>query len=612
MKKALCFLIAVAILSSCWLLPLAANEAKTPADPRVTQLETALAQAVGTDTPGGAVVLFENGSVVMLEGFGYADLGERVLVNAETVFELGELTGLFTAITILKLADAGRLSLDTSIAAYLPADFLAELALERPVTLRELLSGTAGFEGRSFDYLFSKSTHMFETLEEALLSDIPAQTVGSEDVRQYAASAFSVSLAAYVAETALGIGFDQLVAEELLTPLGMSSTVLLPDQSTVVNNAALGYTAQGDGRFTAAQNGGRVFTGLPYATGALSTAADLARLLECLLSSGGEVLSPAVLEALFAPTPTSALFETSTPGFSLTLGCYAICSRTLYFGATIALDRARGMGVLTLTNAPDSSLNELPVTLCGAPVSGSYTGTGDGGELPELKTYRGLYACATGESHTFAGRYAMIDAGERASVDREEGTLSFLGLRLTQIAPGVFADVTDEGRAATVQFLLDADGNVVGVVTANGESYVPLASYRTGQLAKLLFFALVILAGWFLVYGLFSSIRYLSGLGREHSVGFFQSLPGFFTFFFSLFVLWQVLLCVNSSAGVLSSAYLVLSVLALIFGIGAAVAFSLAILTSLLNGKRLRHAARAAILFVVYVLLAAFWGLIVL
>lgn len=610
MKKAFSFLLVVVILSSCCLLPLAADGEKAPADPRVAQIETTVAQTVGTDTPGGAVVLFENGSLVMLEGFGYADMGEKVLVNAGTVFEIGELTGLFTALTILKLADAGRLSLDAGIAAYLPADFLVELALDHPVTLRALLSGTAGFEGRSFDRLFSKGSHMFETLEEALLSDIPAQTVGSGTVTQYAASGFSVSLAAYVAETALGTDFGRLVAEELLLPLGMSDTVLVPDKDTPADNAALGYTANGDESFTAAPNGGRAFTGLPYATGALSTPADLSRLLACLLSPGGEVLSSAVLDTLFTPTPTSSLFETSTPGFSLTLGCPAVCGRTLYFGASIALDRAAGTGVLTLANAPDSRLNELPVAICGAARTVSYTPVADSGELPGLKTFRGFYVPATGESHTFVGRYALIDAGQRATVNKEEGTLSFLGLRFVQIGPGIFAEVTDEGATASLQFLLDADGNVIGVVLDNGESYVPSAAYRTGQLAKLLFFALLILAGWFLIYGLFSSVRFLAGIGKEHSVGFLQSLPGFFTFFLSLFVLWQVLLCVNNGAGTLSSVYLVLSVLALIFGIGAAGAFSVAILASLLNGKRLRHAARAAILFVLYVLLATFWGLV--
>lgn len=610
MKKTLSFLLAVLFLFSLCLLPLAATDEKLPQDPRVAQVQSAVAQTVGTDTTGGAVVLAENGSLTMLEGFGYADMGEKTLVSAETVFEIGELTGLFTALTILKLADAGKLSLDENIAAYLPADFLVELSLNYRVTLRALISGTAGFEGREFDRLFSKESHTFESLEEALLSDIPSQTLGGEDLTQYSASAFGISLAAYVAESALDTDFAQLVQEELLTPLGMTDTVLLPDKNTAPEHPALGYTANGDGTFTAAANGGRAYTGLPYATGALSTPADLSKLLSALLSPGDGVLSAAVLDTLFTPTPTSALFETSTPGFSLTCGCPALRGKTLYFSASLALDRAAGIGVLVLANTADTLLSDLPETMCGTKKAVSYNGGTDAGELPELKTFRGLYVPASGESHTFVGRYRMIDEGEKATVNKEEGTLSFLGLRLVQIGPGIFAEVTDEGAAVAVQFLFDEDGKVVGAVTASGESFIPAPFYRTQQVAKLLFFALLVFAGWFLIYGLFSILRFFAGIGREHSVGFLQSLPGFFTFFLSLFVLWQVLLCVNSGTGTLSSVYLVLSVLALIFGIGAAGAFTVAILTSLLDGKRLRHAARAAILFVLYVLLASFWGLV--
>lgn len=610
MKKALSFLLVFSALCSLCLLPLGAEDEKKPANPRVAQIENALAQTVGTDTPGAAVVLAENGALTMMEGFGYADMGEKTLVNAGTVFEIGELTGLFTAITILKLADAGKLSLDENIAAYLPADFLDELSLNYPVTLRALLSGTAGFEGREFDCLLTKESHTFETLTEALLSDIPAQTLGSEHVTQYSRSSFGISLAAYVAQSALDTDFAELVQSELLAPLQMSDTVLLPDQNTAGEVFAIGYTANGDGSFTAAKNGGRAFAGLPYATGALSTPADLSKLLLCLLSPGGDVLSGSVRNTLFTPTPTSTLFETSTPGFSLIGGCPAIRCGTLYFSASLAIDRTAGIGVLVLANTASTLLAELPGTMCATKRSVTYNSGGDAGELPELKTFRGQYVPASAESHTFAGRYRMIAQGEKVTVNKEEGTLSFLGLRLRQIGPGIFAEVTDEGTTVAVQFLLDEDGEVVGAVSANGESFVPVPFYRTQQIAKLLFFALLIFAGWFLIYGLFSVLRFLAGIGRERSVGFLQALPGFFTFLMSLFVLWQVLLCVNRGTGTLSSVYQVLSVLALIFGIGAAGAFTVAILTCLLDGKRLRRAARAAILFVFYVLLAGFWGLV--
>ena len=161
-----------------------------------------------------------------------------------------------------------------------------------------------------------------------------------------------------------------------------------------------------------------------------------------------------------------------------------------------------------------------------------------------------------------------------------------------------------------MQFLIDEKGDVTSLITADGTVYVSVPFWFSDPVAKLLFFAVLVFAVWFLFYGLFVVARYFAHRGKEDSEGIFAALPGICTFFMSLTVLWQILLGVKNGYATLSSVYRALSVMALLFGIGGAVAFTAAFFTSLLNSKRLARTVRAAILFVIYALLTVFWGLV--
>ena len=83
MKRLFCAILAL-LLMGALCLPLLAAEPQHTGIARVTQ---AVHESVGTDTPGAAVVLFENGNRILYEGYGYSDIAARTLVTAETRFE---------------------------------------------------------------------------------------------------------------------------------------------------------------------------------------------------------------------------------------------------------------------------------------------------------------------------------------------------------------------------------------------------------------------------------------------------------------------------------------------------------------------------------------------
>ena len=90
--------------------------------------------------PGLAVTVGRSGQVVYSEGFGYADLEQRVPVDpAVTRFRVGSTAKSMTAMAIGQLVEAGKLDLDAPIQAYLP-DFPEKRA---PITTR-MLAGHLG------------------------------------------------------------------------------------------------------------------------------------------------------------------------------------------------------------------------------------------------------------------------------------------------------------------------------------------------------------------------------------------------------------------------------------------------------------------------------------
>lgn len=602
MKRILCLLLLFLLLAGC-ILPAAATAA-TPFDLDVARAQQAVSAAVGKDTAGAAVVLVKNGTVLMAEGFGYADLASRVLVTGNTVFEIGELSAIFTAIAALTLADSGALSLDADIATYLPAAFIEKLALSYPITVSDLLSGRAGFGGRIFDISFQKESHTFETLEEALLADIPEQIMLPGTA--YAYSPFGIALAAFVIEEISGVSYQAYVTEHVLTPLGMKDTAFMLATDIAPEAYATGYTVAAEGSFTTSKNGGKSFSGLYPATGAISCVNDLSRLLLWLVSDSQTLLSKEAKARLFTACQ-SGMFA---PGALVlkthgTAG-YTLAAKTACFGASLCLDLQKGAAALVLTNTPESDLLALPTDLFPATKAPLSLPTG---EMVDLKAFRGTYAAASEEQHTFVGQLFTIQRRASATVN-DDGTFSFLGMRLVQIAPGVFADAEGDANTPLLQILLDGEGEITAVVTAAGECYYKLPFYYAHVPSAFLLGLLLLLAAGFVLMGVFGFFEWLAEKNRDDErVGVWRVLPELLTALLGLLVAAEVLVAYKMGVAVLSSFYFAMRVLTLLVGIGATAAYIVAFVFSVLDRKLHKRIAFMAILYLVFVFLICFFNL---
>jgi hypothetical protein len=135
----------------------------------------------------------------------------------------------------------------------------------------------------------------------------------------------------------------------------------------------------------------------------------------------------------------------------------------------------------------------LPATLCGAVPGASVTA---GGTLLDVAELEGYFVPADSESGSFVGRLLRKDRTVE-TVANDDGTLSFCGHRLVQIAPGVFADADGDQSLAILQLLLDENGDVAQVITAEGQTYLAVGFFEYSPIATVLFWALILIAAFF-------------------------------------------------------------------------------------------------------------------
>jgi CubicO group peptidase (beta-lactamase class C family) len=185
--------------------------------PTHSTLESCVLQELGSWTvPGMAIGVLQDGRFDTF-GFGVTSLETGQPVTAETLFQIGSITKVYTATLVMRLVEDGHLDLDTPVATYLPDLRLADLEAQRSVTLRHLLTHTSGLEGDRFvdygmgDDALQKAIAEFHSLRQLT----PPGTLWS-----YCNTGFN--LAGAVVEQSTGTPFETAMRERLLGPLGAS------------------------------------------------------------------------------------------------------------------------------------------------------------------------------------------------------------------------------------------------------------------------------------------------------------------------------------------------------------------------------------------------------
>jgi CubicO group peptidase (beta-lactamase class C family) len=226
--------------------------------------------------PGVSVTVIHNGAIEWTRGFGVKQKG-GALVDADTIFQAGSISKPVAAMAALHLVQEGKLALDAPVNSTLVSWKLPESAVAngKPVTLRELLTHTAGLTVHGFPGYAANEP--VPTLVQVLDGQKPANTppirLESEPGAKwnYSGGGFTV-----MQQMALDVSkqpFPKLLHDTVLAPIGMThSTYQQPLPADMRAEAAVPY--QGDG--TAVPGGAHTYPEMA-AAGLWTTPSDLAR-----------------------------------------------------------------------------------------------------------------------------------------------------------------------------------------------------------------------------------------------------------------------------------------------------------------------------------------------
>src|SRR5262245_13775860 len=177
-------------------------------------------------------------AVVAAPRHGYADRAAGLRVDpARTLFRTGSVGKLFTWTAIMQQVEAGRLELDRDVNDYL--DFRIPARDGRPVTLRNLMTHTPGFE-EPLKRLVTDRRERLAAPEQVVKAWIPGRIFPPGEVPAY--SNYGVTLAGYILERVSGEPYDDYVDRHIFAPLGMTqSTTRQPLPPRLVGQMSKGY-----------------------------------------------------------------------------------------------------------------------------------------------------------------------------------------------------------------------------------------------------------------------------------------------------------------------------------------------------------------------------------
>ena len=334
--------------------------------------------------PGAAVLLEREGEVLLHEGFGFADVADERRVTPDTVFGIASITKSFTTMSVLQLAEAGRLREDQRAAEFFPA--FARPGLDR-IELRHLMSNSSGLPPMGFRRnALSRSIeadpsrellgldmkdHLppIDTAEElaAAIAELNPALLGEPGtIYSYSNEAFG--LLTRVIELASGRDYVDYVTDNILRPLDMTRSVFRLDDLAALDDVSNLYSYIGGFERVEATPGYYWAPSL-IGTGYLrSTVADLARYAAVHNGrSPVEVLSPAGVKRM--SEPVVQVSPGVHYGYGLMIRGEQHGVRTIHHGgstkgvgAHLAMVPSAGVTCVVLTNITNCPVSDFAFT----------------------------------------------------------------------------------------------------------------------------------------------------------------------------------------------------------------------------------------------------------
>ena len=439
--------------------------------------------AAKAQIPGMAVAVAHQGETVYEGGFGYRDAEQGLEATADTVFGIGSVTKSFTALAVMQLADAGKLSVNDPVVKWLP-----EFRLRRPgyegITVHHFLTHSSGLPpdpallharaasmqrdpdverlaGMELPPGFAsmKTISTYEELLE-LMAGLDFDLLGPPG-RYFSYSNEGYALLQGIVERAGGESFIPYLREHVWEPLGMTRTGTQAEARERFANVTTLYARRREGdedlvfASPAWHDIGRI-----YGNGGLaSTVQDLVHYLE-VYRNQGRAGGTRVLSARAAEQMTAPHIAIPTGGFY----GYGLRAVPDYHGIKLVEHGGGNKGIAAQVCVAGETAVAVLTNLTAAPAVRVALGAVNalvGLPLDTRPQVFPEYECETGQLECYAGTYR----GDRSTARfyLEDGVLYREMQGRTMPARPYAEDAVVVGRGDAempVRFLRDEQGDV--------------------------------------------------------------------------------------------------------------------------------------------------------
>jgi uncharacterized protein YbbC (DUF1343 family)/CubicO group peptidase (beta-lactamase class C family) len=321
---------------------------------RLGGVDSVIEQAIAEgNIPGAVLVVGHDGAVIYRKAYGHRALEPKLEpMTLDTVFDVASLTKVIATTTaVMQLVERGKVRLNDPVAKYLPE--FAQNGKE-DITVRQLLTHYSGLEP---DLDLKMPWEGKDTAYRMAFAETPQQAPGAAFV--YSDINF-ITLGALV-EHVSGETLDAYTAQHIFAPLKMTRTRFVPPAAWRLKIAPTQYDENEHMlRGVVHDPTARRMGGVAGHAGLFSTGDDLAKFAQALLSGGGGILSPLMVEKMTSPeTPPAAPvlrgfgWDIDSPFSSNRGDLFPVGSfgHTGFTGTSVWIDPTTQTYIILLTNA---------------------------------------------------------------------------------------------------------------------------------------------------------------------------------------------------------------------------------------------------------------------
>jgi CubicO group peptidase (beta-lactamase class C family) len=197
--------------------------------------ETIRSEMKRLKVPGAAIGIYHDGQEYAA-GFGRTSVENPLRVTPDTLFQVGSISKTFTGTILMRLAEQGRVDLDTPVRKLLPKFKMSDAEVEKRLTTRHLLTHTGGWLGDYFD-TFGDGDDALQKMVKKIRKLPQITPLGGP--WSYCNTGFNI--AGRIIEVVTQKPYEQAAQELILDPLGLKMTFFFPSDVLITHRFAVGH-----------------------------------------------------------------------------------------------------------------------------------------------------------------------------------------------------------------------------------------------------------------------------------------------------------------------------------------------------------------------------------